>query len=356
MKSISFLVCPNGFGHLKRVLKISSVLINYDVKLNVLCNKKCIDNLSFFADASLLKNKKMNFLEINFPAYGNWFADSNRYDFYEYKSWIDNLDSAYIQKSDLLVSDNLAGVLARRQDAILEGSFLWNNVMTDLPGRTDELNKIIEFENDLLQKATPEMICNEDFVMPAILEQTNYKKFAWTCEDLKIGENIISKRIDEIKIFLTGGGTGSIDNDFEQIISKLSGFKNVSIYTDNKLFNLYSERYNNLIKFGFSDEEFSMLSFVICRPGIGILTDCVKYSLPVVPLANLNEENNKEMKFNYNKLLELNLGITFNALLEFLSNTNLDLYEQIFHSLSERNKNGHIKISEYLINKLNKNN
>lgn len=347
------MVCPNGFGHLKRVLKISSVLIEDDIKLNVLCNKKCIDNLSLFADDSLLNNSKINFLEINFPAYGNWLANPGKYDFYEYKSWIDNLDSSYIQKSDLLVSDNLAGVLARRPDAILEGSFLWSDVMQDLPGKTDELNKIIEFENNLLQKATTEMICNEDFVMPAIIDQTNYKKFAWTCEDLKISENIISKRLDEIKILLTGGGTGSSDNDFEKIIGELSGFKNVSIYTDNKLFNIYSEKYNNIIKFGFSDDEFSMLSFVICRPGIGILTDCIKYSLPVVPLVLLNEEN-KEMKFNYNKLLELNLGITYNALLEFLSNTNLELYKQIFHSLTGRNKNGHIKISEYLINKLNK--
>lgn len=347
------MVCPNGFGHLKRVLKISSVLIENDIKLNVLCNKKCINSLSLFADDSLVNHTKINFLEINFPAYGNWLANPSEYDFYEYKSWIDNLDAGYIQKSDLLVSDNLAGVLARRPDAILEGSFLWSDVMQALPGRTDELNKIIEFENNLLQKTTPEMICNEDFVMPAIIGQTNYKKFAWTCEDLKIGKNIIPKRLDEIKILLTGGGTGSSDNNFEKIINELSGFKNVRIYTDNKLFNLYSEKYDNITKFGFSDDEFSMLSFVICRPGIGILTDCLKYSLPVVPLVYSNEEN-KEMKFNYSKLLELNLGITFNALLDFLSNTNSDFYKQIFHSLSGRNKNGHIKISEYLINKLNK--
>lgn len=344
------MVCPNGFGHLKRVLKISSALIKNDIKLNVLCNKKCIENLSLFADDPLLNSSRINFLEINFPAYGNWVTNSNEYDFYEYKSWIDNLDAEYIQKSDLFVSDNLAGVLARRPDAILEGSFLWNDIMADLRDQPDELKKIIEFENDLLKKTFPEMICNEDFAMPAIFEQTSYKKFAWTCEDLQIDESVIPKRLNDIKIFLTGGGTGASDNVFENIINELSRFKNIKIYTDNKLFNLYSERYKSITKFEFSDEDFKKLSFVICRPGIGILTDCVKYNLPVVPL----HEENKEMKFNYDKVLKLDLGITYNALLDFLNNINTDLYKQIFHSLSNRNKNGHIKISEYLINKLNK--
>ena len=63
----------------------------------------------------------------------------------------------------------------------------------------------------------------------------------------------------------------------------------------NKLFkkiNIFNERVR---LFSFTDNDFIKLNAIVCRPGIGILTDCIKYNIPPIAIddnTNLEISNN----------------------------------------------------------------
>ena len=58
-------------------------------------------------------------------------------------------------------------------------------------------------------------------------------------------------------------------------------------------------------RFDFSDNSFQQLDWIICRPGMGILTDAVQYGIPVGALY----ETDAEMQHNAQRIEHLQLGL-----------------------------------------------
>ena len=61
--------------------------------------------------------------------------------------------------------------------------------------------------------------------------------------------------------------------------------------------------------FSFTDNDFIKLNAILCRPGIGILTDCVKYNIPAIAI---NDEINLEIINNSFKVESQKIGISIN--------------------------------------------
>ncbi len=61
---------------------------------------------------------------------------------------------------------------------------------------------------------------------------------------------------------------------------------------------------------GRTDENFASLMAIICRPGVGILTDCVRFAKPALVV---NDGYNKEINHNASRVNELGIGRSFNS-------------------------------------------
>ena len=77
---------------------------------------------------------------------------------------------------------------------------------------------------------------------------------------------------------------------------------------DKKLYASASKYSTDFKLFNFTEEEFISLDIIVGRPGIGILTDCVRYSIPCIVL---NDSLNLEIKHNTIRVNELGIGRGF---------------------------------------------
>jgi UDP-N-acetylglucosamine:LPS N-acetylglucosamine transferase len=184
----------------------------------------------------------------------------------------------------------------------LLGSFLWHDVARI---EDQERVEIIESEISLLKQIETSMICLEPMAMPGVLEQTNAITVPWmTLTQIDVSLNDLKR----IHILFTGGGTGLINDKLAAVALELAAQNpNWSIYLDAKLFNLTRKSNNGqLNKFNFSQEEFALLDAIVCRPGVGILTDCAQYRIPVLAIG---DEENQEIKHNTARVQEMGVGI-----------------------------------------------
>lgn len=305
-KSILFLVCPNGLGHFRRVLSIVEDLLRVpDLDIQIVCSKNQFQKKHFWDFEAGHKPHLVKWHIRQFPEETTWQKHPSVYQFSNYQRWIKNLENEDIfQKVDLVISDNLVGILAARSDAWLMGSFLWFDILeTAFPTET-EIKAIVKEEQKLLQKCQPPMLCVQDAAMPTLNKWVKPQKLPWFTDRIEAKESSTFNNFKS-KILITGGNTESIFKTLITLVDLLQDTSNLNIYLDGKLFQHFNKADNNSITpFSFSEKDFRQLSLVVCRPGIGILTDCVKYGTPVLALW---EKNNKEM--NYNARLVRNLGI-----------------------------------------------
>ena len=219
-------------------------------------------------------------------------------------NWQDELSSHPILiNSDLIISDNHITPVTIFENVKLMGSFIWDDVVNY---NNIEVEKIKEIEFLSLQKIRPEMYCLNNFAMPAVIEKTTSVQLPWFCEPFETKD--IS---DESAILITGGGTALINEHLSKVALNLIelGFQE-NIYLDSKLYELIGGVSDSRIrKFTFSNLDFFNLKAIVCRPGIGILTDCVKYGLPPIVI---NDGFNEEINHNATTVNKLELGRSFN--------------------------------------------
>jgi len=302
-KLISFIICSNGYGHLKRVLSVIKHILNYgsEIKIALFCADSHIriakkeinfaNNLFFCKFYSELSKNELN-----------WIVDGgvtkNKFD-----NWkLDIQTNSILQKSHLIISDNHITPLTVFPNVKLMGSFLWDDV-SHL--NSQESQKVIEEEIGCLKKHRPDMFCLKYFAMPSIFQYANPIELPWYCEKYYGSEG--SKRES---ILITGGGTALLNFHLSKLVEKIIAIGiSETIFLDSKLYDLLCENKElNIKKFSFSDQDFFALKAIICRPGIGILTDCVKFGIPPIVI---NDGFNNEIDYNSMMVQKLNIGKSF---------------------------------------------
>lgn len=300
-KTVSFIVCTNGYGHFKRVTGVCVELVKKypDIRLNIFCAPFHLQNTQNWPDTVFLSGKNtVRFFTgpmENAPVWG-----SSSYTFSMYSDWRNALTGiGELASSQLVVSDNYTAPLNLFPKVVLMGSFLWHDILQNT-GRDAE---IVAFEKQVLDAAgKPAMICLKDMAMPAVVNTTQAVLMPWFCERA----NKQQERTGNTgSILVTGGGTTASDELLINMLEALSKDSSVRVYTDSKLFDKASDAGLNPEKFGYTDDAFAQLDMLICRPGIGILTDAVKYGIPAICMA---EAGNPEMEFNSARVEELGIG------------------------------------------------
>lgn len=302
-KCISFIVCENGLGHLKRVLSVIDELISRDKELSIHL---------FYQDSAELFARKFDVKhvhQINFDSSISglevpWLrpTEYNLSDYELYKQRLEN--HSVLKSSDLIISDNqiLPAIVFKK--CILMGSFLWPFTVPNLPENLEEISVI---EKTWLKYTNRICISLADFVMPEIKEFLHLVPMPWFTDRV---EDVTFKDNKE-NVLIASGGTGILKDEMLELARELKTLEpNLKISLDRTLYHLSSQlKLKGFDKFDYSHKSFNDLRCIICRPGIGIITDAVKYKKPLVGLYDLQ---NSEIAYNSRKLTDLALGMALN--------------------------------------------
>jgi hypothetical protein len=273
MKTIVFFTCSNGYGHLKRIIEVSKHLIE-DYHVTVFCEKYQYDKFKHEISDLPIIFKFYNIGNIRWDT----VLENNDIDFKQYTEWIEE-NKIHLFNYDIVVSDNVVGLLKHRKDIILMGSFLWHDVYQNKFG----INELSTFDSDLISENKPRIITNKYVETGTLREYSNKIQFGWGCEYKPT--NIISniKRIVVVPPSLT-----YLDN-----------------YTN--FFNTISDKYKDkyLISNDIRDSENSI--FVI-RPGIGMLTHCMENG--VFPICVYDKSDSSEIIETAKLIEKMGLGIS----------------------------------------------
>lgn len=341
---IAFVVSGNGYGHLKRVCKVTDELFKLtpDTKVIVAGASAHVRMLNDWGYTPRFKSSDFKFVDTH-------LQDSLKAilpDDYSFTSYAQSFELTrkllQAQSPDQIVSDNLVGMLSDFPKTILMGSFLWSDtLMEKFPGNS-EIKKICEHEAELLRKYSPPMIGVDDMVMPYVKQTTTFTGLPWFCEKFSDVSQIRNGR----NILLTGGGT-SIARERLLAIAEVAVAADFRVNLDHALFTQAQGKWKeNVALFDFSDQAFSALDWIICRPGIGILTDAVRYDIPVCVV----EEADKEMQFNCDRVEQMGIGIRASVLAsevcEQLKSDNVNFRQ----SLADRKTGGATLAARYILN------
>ncbi|WP_156781790.1 hypothetical protein [Leptospira tipperaryensis] len=227
------------------------------------------------------------------------------------------------------------------------GSFLWSDVYRR--NENAEIQDLVKEETELLKLKKPRMICNQYFYMENLDEMTVPVKLPFFCEELD-GRN---RDFDNRNSILITMGAGVAERtQILALIENLVDYK-IPICLDSALFDLFGKNLDkrHVRLFEFTSEAFSQLRLVLGRPGIGLLTDCVQFGIPII--ATCFDEN-PEIIHNGNVISKMKIGL-FAANVDDAQKLSLEAYSESrlwkpFHqNILSMEMNGHTRAAEYLL-------
>lgn len=257
-KTIAFYCCTNGLGHFKRVTEVAKYLVDtHDV--TIFCNQRQIDKIGLIQNVNYVKYSIDN---IRWDKILN--GDINTVE-QEYFAWVDKYGPTTF-KFDIVVSDNIVGLLKYRFDTILMGSFLWKDVFKSKLGD----NKITSHDEILLEKYNPILITNKYVETQSVKYYNNKTQFGFGCEPrMQVAADIKNS------IWLSPSLDYGVK--YARFIDKLCLEKELNLGIINNLSYIYNVR-------------------MIARPGVGTITHCVEHYIPLVALySNDDSEEIKEL-------------------------------------------------------------
>lgn len=298
------IICQNGLGHFRRSVGVLSRLAERlpDIRLTVFCEDWQLSRTSDWGRSqSLFSGRATAVTGLLGPAVRQE-RDPTAYRDGRLLNWETRLAGhPALADATLVVSDNLAGILSVRPDAVLLGSFLWSDVLAAQYPHHPAVAAFVAHEQALLARYRPPMICVDDLAMPAVRRWTRAVGVPWMCESLPSAPAADS---GGTVAFLAGAsGLGS------QVLTDAAALMldegcRVALPADLRSL-LPPPTAARCEHFLYSSEAYEALSLVVCRPGVGTLTDCLAHRLPVLAVA---DPGNPEMRHNAARIDALGFG------------------------------------------------
>lgn len=295
-------VCPNGLGHFRRSTGILARLVNLlpAVEIEVVCEGWQIERKRDFAPLRRLEQAGVAWRTGIMAPGVEWHGKGDRFDDGRLHTWFERLAKLEgLATADLVLSDNLAGVLEARPDAVLLGSFLWSEVFRGLSVRDDEMEKFLLWEERLLESARPPMLCVGDLAMPGLLARTTPVPLGWMSEPVDAESH---PQTYSGAVLLQGGAGEAGRRELEQACCALLEADRWPVVAEKGLAPTCTGRRVDAVR-GQSVAAGPLV--VVCRPGTGTLCECVEAGVPVVAI---HETESPEMEHNARRVAELGIG------------------------------------------------
>lgn len=290
---IAAIVCENGLGHFKRTMSLLCTLQRRrpDLEVDLVCE-------AWQWQAWKVKPAGIRIHTGLLHPGVYWDASPQPFQTGALLAWEERLkELPALYEADLVLSDNLAGVLSLRPDAVLLGSFLWGEVFEAGFKGDPAIDAFVAHERSLLEAVSPPMICVGEIAMPWVQTYTQPAPVHWMSEWPK-RERPAQEEIRRVAVL--GGATSLAQSQLDVWV------KTLLRETDWEIAVRGGSDDPRLVSFTFDQEAYSACQLVFCRPGVGTITDCIATGTPMV---FLRESGNAEMDFNA-KILALNgLGL-----------------------------------------------
>ena len=308
---ISFIVCPNGNGHLFRTLEIIDFLNKKikNIRIAIFCSTPHKKKIKKYLN---LKNIKI------FSVIPNYDLRKSPYQkligLYNLK-----FENHILKDSNFIFSDNLVNKYFPKKKTILHTNFFWSDIF-DLKSK----RKIYEnLEKNFINKNIKYIIANRYFFI-------NKKKINSQIIPIGFKGGVKNKKINfkkkflSKKIFVYFSGSDKIPEKL--ILSFLK--KKYKIYSNNsKILKLNKK----IIKFSEKKVNLEKFSYMITKPGLGSIKDCLNNK--IFPIFYFRKDN-LEYKENFNKL---------KIIKKFFKNETFN-EKKIFQNLSLMNSHLYTKI------------
>lgn len=344
-----FFICSNGYGHIKRVLGIINAILkkNKSVKITIHVNYEHMQIFSSFIN-EWYPNLDLSQLvfETNSMENSPKYSSIEKYSFNQYNNWLEDIKKLDINKMDLVFSDNLIGLTHCYPHTNLIGSFLWTEIKS--LSKIKSYKSIHDFEIKLLLKYKPKIFAINNFLMPGLKNKLKIILFPILCDSRKKRKKDFS--FEKRNILISMGNHSKLTKNFTDLVEFLIKSEKFNIYSNNKLYLNFNKRTRI---FKYNQDSFDNLDFVIGRPGMGLITDCVKYSLPLIMEY---EKSNEEMVHNSKTVANYGFGVKLSKLIDknndklikfLLSNEN---YKTLIDSFKKVKKDGNKEIANYILN------
>jgi hypothetical protein len=344
MVDYSFIVCSNGYGHIKRVISVANAILNQQPNVSIAIIAKP-ELIAYVKDQPNFNWNPAFLIDTTATEFEPDWKQAVTANMQQAERWAEELTNNHtLQHSKTIVSDNHVTPLAAYPNAILMGSFFWHQIFPS----NDTL--LIDSDNHLLNTLHPKHLCLADMVMPEAAKATQAIGLPWFCKRSTI-LNRPSKQV-----LITGGGTSILNHTLLSVVATLQQhLPEWQVWVDSKLKTYCTEQgYSEANTFSFTEDAFAQLEAIVCRPGIGILTDCIQYNIPAFTVVG---ESNAEIKHNgkqfeakgygLNHIVESDVSL-LDDLIPFLSNTTL--LQQIRQHIGKAQTDGALAAALYLLN------
>jgi len=342
--SIAVTVCPNGIGHAVRVLRVLRAL---DLahgpfgRIDVALSSAQLAALQagprgWLAERGVRVHHGITDPGVSLPQQPDAFSDGRL------EAWVDRWESSDLVTADLVVSDNLTGVLRARPDAVLMGSFLWSDVLEPLAA-DGRVAAFVDEERRLLAATVPPMLATADVVHPGVVERTRVVPLPWF-DDRPAGGHRTSG---------DGGATAAApDRGAVAILGGTTGVAGAALRT-------VQEAVDRAGREVVTDPEVltgpdrARVRTVVCRPGLGTVTACVVGSLPMLLVS---EPGNPELVHTTEALVGLDLARRLedpgDVVQELLRMEEAKVRDMMVAALAARPTGGHRAAADWLAQRL----
>ena len=297
--NIAVFACSNGLGHTRRVIAIASFMFKkgFNGNLTAYLPISHLNRMKKWNECKyIINHPKINIIDFCYPIDPNQKTKS----LFE-KNW-DEIKIPPLDKYDIVWSDNITQIVAKRNDTILTGSFLWYDIFSRNQNSSN-YSDFIKEQREVIHSVKPIMVANEYFATPEVRYFTKFQPVGLYRYDISFKEK---KRSDLLYSCGLGGEEEEIARQYlRKIISKYQNPK-FKLFVEPRL--LPSSYPSWVKKADFSTEMFNKCTAAIIRPGLGTISDVLANRGRVF----LYHSNNMyEMKYNATVIEQMGLGETF---------------------------------------------
>lgn len=307
------IVCPNGLGHYRRVTAILARMLEQrpDIEVHLACAEWQIKRMQSTATLPPAWSSRVRYVtDITEPGV-LWSDVPQTYRDGRLLQWERRLRGLNLDTFDLVLSDNLSGVLSLRPDAVLAGSFLWSEVLAAAFPEEAAVQEFVEHEHALLQRSRPPMLCVGALATPGVLTQTAAIDIGFTvCE--KVARDVApAPSSGTARVAVLGGATGAAAETHARLIRGLvdSGRWEIALPTSQRTA-LGLDGNPRTVPFDFTPHAYRSCAAIVARPGLGTVHEALAAG---VPLVCSYEPGNFEMTHVARRLAELGLARDFGS-------------------------------------------
>lgn len=292
-RSVGVTVCPNGIGHAVRALRVLRVLVDEHGPAGRVVVTLTRDQLAALHPEvrDWLVAREARILHdvvepgVGLPGSMDAFADGRL------QGWVARWAGSEAARTDLVVSDNLTGVLDARPDAVLMGSFLWSDVLGAV-ANGPAVDAFVADERALLAAHRPPMLATADVVHPGVVARTAVVPLPWPADRPRPTPDGTGDAIA-----MLGGRTGAAADRLGRVAGALRAAGR-EVVTDPSVLDGPGR---------------GRIGLLVCRPGLGTVTAGVVGSIPMLLVS---EPGNPELDHTASALVVLGLARTLDATAE----------------------------------------